>query len=392
MIPAPDFYARAPRMKSLAEWVEPERFVALPDDWRIFVADVEDSTRAIEQGRYKEVNALGAACIVAATNACQSDRIPFVFGGDGTIVAAPPASEAAVGSALMALRARALSTSGLRLRVGCISARDVRLHGAEVKMALRKMPAGFELALFAGGGLSLAEDLIKTFPDKYQVAPTLDPQASVDGLECRWNDVPSANGRIMTLLVKARDPGLAELRTLLASLEEMSPFINPVKTSNLPLTWPPAHLKTEINYKHSETLVRALKYAGIWLLTGLFSGIVRKQAHKPDSAAGKYIASLAENTDHMKLDDVFRAVIDVSDDQAMRIEAMLQSLHDAGHVDYGIHYSDHALMTCFVRSMQHHVHFVDGGNGGYAMAAQQLKRSLKRPDDVISPEAVLASH
>ncbi|MDE2617909.1 MAG: DUF3095 family protein, partial [Burkholderiales bacterium] len=50
-----------------------------------------------------------------------------------------------------------------------------------------------------------------------------------------------------------------------------------------------------------------------------------------------------------------------------------QALQDAGQVDYGLHSSDHALMTCFVRSMTQHVHFVDGGDGGYAMAARQLK-------------------
>ena len=36
-----------------------------------------------------------------------------------------------------------------------------------------------------------------------------------------------------------------------------------------------------------------------------------------------------------------------------------------------------ALMTCFVRSYQgNHVHFVDGSNGGYALAAKQLKAQL----------------
>jgi hypothetical protein len=26
-----------------------------------------------------------------------------------------------------------------------------------------------------------------------------------------------------------------------------------------------------------------------------------------------------------------------------------------------------------------HIHFIDGGNGGYAMAAKELKRQLKAP-------------
>ncbi len=30
-------------------------------------------------------------------------------------------------------------------------------------------------------------------------------------------------------------------------------------------------------------------------------------------------------------------------------------------------------MTCFVKNQQNHIHFIDGGDGGYAMAARMLK-------------------
>ncbi len=46
---------------------------------------------------------------------------------------------------------------------------------------------------------------------------------------------------------------------------------------------------------------------------------------------------------------------------------------------YGMHVSDHAVMTCLVTSAvdDKHVHFADGGDGGYTKAARQLKARLK---------------
>ena len=42
------------------------------------------------------------------------------------------------------------------------------------------------------------------------------------------------------------------------------------------------------------------------------------------------------------------------------------------------HTSETALMTCVIDGYDgNHVHFVDGADGGYALAAKQLKAQLK---------------
>ena len=63
---------------SNARWYQP-----LAADWCVVITDVEGSTVAIEQGRYKEVNAVGVASIVALTNVIKPLQVPYVFGGDG---------------------------------------------------------------------------------------------------------------------------------------------------------------------------------------------------------------------------------------------------------------------------------------------------------------------
>jgi len=55
----------------------------VPDDWLVVVSDIKGSTKAIESGRYKEINILGGSSIIAVLNCIKNVEIPFVFGGDG---------------------------------------------------------------------------------------------------------------------------------------------------------------------------------------------------------------------------------------------------------------------------------------------------------------------
>lgn len=381
-------YVQARRLGGLRDWARVQDFTALPDDWQVFVADVVQSTQAIAQGRYKQVNAAGAACVVAAANACGRDDLPFVFGGDGASLAVPPAFADPVARAWRALRARVGGGLGLDLRIGRVPVAELRARGADLQVARHALPAGFDLALFAGGGLTLADQLVKQDPERWCMAEGApDSALSVEGLECRWNDVPARRGRILTLLVRARGEDPLALAEVLAQIGQVLPHAAPVRTDNLPLSWPPHHLGTELALRRTGALRRPLTQAGVWLMTGLLSRIVRRQAGDVGTEAGRYVASLALNTDHLKLDDTFRAVLDVTPSQAGAIESVLAQLQSAGRIDHGLHASDHALMTCFVRSRERHVHFVDGADGGYAVAAARLKAQAAAAAGISTPTA-----
>lgn len=88
-----------------------------------------------------------------------------------------------------------------------------------------------------------------------------------------------------------------------------------------------------------------------------------------------YATSLGRHTDFRKFDDTLRMVLDLTVDQIAALRAMLESMRIAGAIRYGLHESSAALMTCYVHGLDEgeHIHFVDGGDGGYAMAAKQMK-------------------
>lgn len=56
----------------------------------------------------------------------------------------------------------------------------------------------------------------------------------------------------------------------------------------------------------------------------------------------------------------------------------LDELYRQGKLFYGYHVSDRALMTCALHEGSvREVHFVDSADGGYALAATQLKEQIK---------------
>lgn len=76
MGPTDRFYADLPSFEGFADAVDPARYTDAPTDWFVAITDVRGSTDAIEAGRYKDVNALGAASIVAVLNAAPGLDLP----------------------------------------------------------------------------------------------------------------------------------------------------------------------------------------------------------------------------------------------------------------------------------------------------------------------------
>ncbi len=94
----------------------------------------------------------------------------------------------------------------------------------------------------------------------------------------------------------------------------------------------------------------------------------------------KYIREVVENSDFRKFDDSLRMVLDCTPELATEIEEYLKAAMAKGLVRYGTHRQDAAMMTCFTPSASNpnHVHFIDGAEGGYAVAASVLKENSLR--------------
>jgi hypothetical protein len=93
-------------------------------------------------------------------------------------------------------------------------------------------------------------------------------------------------------------------------------------------------------------------------------------------------------TDFRKFDDTLRMVIDVTPGERDAIAALLAGERAAGHVAYGMHESATSIMTCAIGDHRaDHVHFVDGADGGYALAAKQLKAQIDEDRAAANPSS-----
>ena len=91
--------------------------------------------------------------------------------------------------------------------------------------------------------------------------------------------------------------------------------------------------------------------------------------------AAVYKNDVAQNTDFRKFDDGLKLTVDIAPALVKRLEERLKQAGEAGLCRYGLHRQNSALMTCFVPNpfARDHFHFIDGGAGGYAMAAANMK-------------------
>ncbi len=355
-------------------------FAPVPGDWWVVITDVRGSTKAIEAGRYKDVNTVGAATIAAVQNALGDLDFPFVFGGDGATLVLPEDAFARSRQALVDLRALSERTFALGLRVGAVPVSEVQAAGGRIEVAKLALAEGKNVAIFRGGGLTVAEGIVKG-SDAYELEGEPDGgAASLEGLSCRWQPIPSRAGTILSLLVMATDDtDAAPYDAFLAALDEILggdvEGANPIHLARMTYKSVRECLADEKRYHrsiwHPAFWARAVE---IVLAVGIF-----KLGLPAPFDAKRYAASMRTHSDYRKFDDTLRMIIDCSDEQAARIEAYLASRHASGKLFYGVHRAPTSLMTCYVQGLDEgeHIHFVDGGDGGYAMAAKGLKAQLK---------------
>jgi Protein of unknown function (DUF3095) len=382
------FYADLRVVSDLADTTRPENCAPLPEDWHVALCDVRNSTIAIQTGSYKNVNTLGAAAITAVLNASGGLDIPFGFEGDGCVLCVPPHLLEGTRAALSKTREIATGSFGLDLRIGTVPMADIRTAGFDILVARYRVTEHYDQAVFSGGGMAHADRLLKDpRPDNEFLIPmSVVPHGSMEGFECRWQDVPSRHGETVSLIVRALspDPEIAGAlyRLVIAKVGDVygSPdACHPLAVPDLAFGFGARQLANEAG-------VRAADRGpfGKWLwkmrmrwfaLLGTF--LMKFGLRTEETDWSTYKETLVRNSDVRKLNDGYRQILAGTAAQRKALDAWLDERYRNRELVYGIHTTNRAQMTCLVFNYAgKHMHFIDGADGGLFLAAKELKQRL----------------
>ena len=385
-----NFYTDLPGFSNFADFTDLAHYHALPEDWLVATTDIVSSSQAIEKGKYQAVNVVSTATITAVINAIEPISAPYAFGGDGAAICVPAALRQDVASALMAARKLARESFDLDLRVGMTPMQDILNAGYQVLVGKYQPSAHFQQAVFQGGGLQYAETLLKANHGKNPYVldeNTIEAKANFEGFECRWNEIPGTQEEMVALIVRSTTQASDEANQIYTDVLENIFAIygeeaehHPLHEENLSLTYSPKRLLGETKVRTAfQGFGKKITYLiKTWAAT-LFGKYMMKNNIQTESTDwGGYKARLIKNTDHRKFDDTLRMVISGTKTQREQLDAYLQAEYLNGRLVYGIHHSENAIITCVVFNYDtEHIHFLDGANGGYALAAKAMKEQLE---------------
>lgn len=376
-----NFYQALAPIDRLGQITDERCFQDVPSDWWIAITDVVNSTRAIEVGRYREVNSVAAASIMALLNAAERVSIPFVFGGDGALVLIPPAMRERAEAALLASERMSKRFFNLELRVALVPVQTVYDAGYAVRVAKLRVSENFEQAMITGGGVRYAESLVKDREQakRYLLYPHRDDYtADFNGYECRWNEMRARHDEAVSLIVQATASSNAQANRVysevLAEIDRLlgdSATRHPITRAAMRLNLLPHNFRNEALVRYGSDDVGTLTRLAVQTFVGrVFMALSIKRW-------GRYKQLFLAATDHEKFDDALRMTVSGTRAQIDALREYLESRHTEGALVYGMHRARATLVTCFiVDHFGQQVHFVDGANGGYALAARDLKEQL----------------
>lgn len=376
-----DFYKNLKQIDDFSKIMENENYSKIPNEWFVIVSDIKSSTKAIEEGKYKQVNFIAALTIIGILNINRELDFPYIFGGDGASLIIPPILLESSKKVLIEASKKAKETFGLELRIGVVSLKEIEKRGSFIEVTKFQVSKDYTQAIVRGNGLELAEELLKKEYENFKIEDDFinDYTANFDGLECRWEDIKTPKDETISILIKSLNSNSNEIyQNSLKQIEQIAGSFderNPIKYINqLNLSFNPRVLNTEASIFAKNKISKL--FVILKLMFENFLGLVLMKYSI--GLWGNYKNRIIRTTDTEKFDDMLRMVITTTKKQSLELEKYLQKEYENKNLVYGIHKSNSALMTCLIFQRHgKHIHFVDSSNGGYALAAKELKNRLK---------------
>ena len=361
-----------------------------PPDWYIIITDIVNSTTAIFEGKYKDVNTAGSLVAMAISNVKKDMNFPFIFGGDGMTFLIPGDILNDVNDVLVDTRKLVEELFDLKLRLGVVPVSTIYRKGCKLFVARLRVSDKYTQAIISGKGIDLAEKLIKNddLYNPFRLRSDLPAKNKADftGFTCRWQDIPSTRGETISFIIKIGDKYSRQTSSvfnrILKGIDDIfgrESDYHPLTKDNQSTSFSQAYREARIFSKHKSGFLYNLNKLRVNMEIILLKIIVALKI--PIVMMNKKIKNVKTdniiNSDFRKFDGSLKMVLSCKTSQRKSFEEFLDKLFNDGIIYYGLHVSDRALLTCLIHSgTGEEVHFVDSADGGYALAAKKLKEQM----------------
>ncbi len=352
-------------------------FHRVPDSWHIVAADIKNSTKAIAKGQHNSVNLIATGAVIAIINIAYKAKIniPFFFGGDGAIALVPQEILHETLNALQKHKKNTLKNFKLELKTGSLPVKTIYQEKIQLKIAKLKVNDDLNIPVVLGDALHYAEDLIKNTLPQQEIIPDHKP-LDLEGMECKWDKIkPPKNGQeVVSLIVISKDD--TKSSKIFAEVLKAIDDIYGSPSRRKPITARRLKLKANLRKINAEMKAKLGKFNLPYFLKSWMIGQYGKHIWLKKDNSKIYLKKLVALTDTLTIDGRINTVISGTPQQRDALTGYLDNLENSGKIAYGIHVSEESIMSCYVRDINthEHIHFVDGGNGGYTKAAKSLKR------------------
>ncbi|MFC6861313.1 DUF3095 family protein [Zunongwangia atlantica] len=354
-------------------------FKNVPENWHIVAADIKNSTEAIAKGQHNSVNLIATGAVIAMINIAYKAKIniPFFFGGDGAIAIIPHKILEETLNALQKHKRNTLKNFQLELKMGSFPVKNIYQENIQLKIAKLRVNEDLNIPIVLGDALHYAEDLIKNTLEDQKTVPDEKP-LNLEGMECKWDKIkPPKNGQeVVSLIVISRND--AKSHKTFAEVLKAIDDIYGSPSRRKPISVNRLKLKANLRKINSEMKAKLGKFNLPYLVKSWLTGKYGKHIWLKKENGKNYLKKLVALTDTLTIDGRINTVISGTPQQREALIGYLDNLENSGKIAYGIHISEESIMSCYVRdiSTHEHIHFVDGGNGGYTKAAKSLKKKF----------------
>ncbi|MEL7119295.1 MAG: DUF3095 family protein [Bacteroidota bacterium] len=360
-----------------------KKFTAVPEEWYVVVTDIKKSTQAVANGLHRIVNLVASGSIIAALNLSR-DRginIPFFFGGDGGTLIVPSSLLEPI---ILALKEHQQNTSknfGLDLRVGHIPVAQIYNQQFQLQVAKVRINELLTIPVILGDGLQYAEEVIKREPYVPSTVEDIKSYLNLEGMECRWNRIPPPdhNEEVVSLLVLGTSKGQQAdvFKNVLNAIES----IYGPQARRWPISATKLQLGTTFGQITDEMKTKLGRFDLGYLIRNWIITIVSKGYLGMIKNSNRQLNQLVQLSYTLVLDGRISTVISGTSKQRKNLQVALEQMENEGLLYFGLYVSKASIMSCYVRDQSNlHIHFVDGSDGGYTIAAKVLKKKLNRDE------------